>query len=263
LLIKSVPLDPLAIAGSRSLISALFLLIFLRDFRPGELKYQFGGAVFYAATVILFVVANKLTTAANVILLQYSSPIWVALIGAWFLREKVKLTDWLFIFSLIGGIFLFFMDEITLEGTRGNILAILGGLAFAGTVLHMRKLKDSSPLLMIVLGNFLAAFVCLPFYAAEARIWENLPLLLILGVFQLGLPYILYSIAIKSVHAVEATLLSSIEAILNPLWVFILLSEKPGFWSATGGAIVFITVTSYGVIAGLRKNGDEFGSDKK
>ncbi len=255
MLIKSVPLDPLAIAGSRSLISALFLLIFLRDFRTRELKYQFGGAFFYAATVILFVVANKLTTAANVILLQYSSPIWVALIGSWFLREKVKLTDWLFIFSLIGGMFLFFMDEITLDGKWGNILAILGGLAFAGTVLHMRKLKDSSPLLMIVMGNFLAAVICLPFYATEAGIGEHLPLLLILGIFQLGLPYILYSIAIKSVHAVEATLISSIEAILNPLWVFILLSEKPGFWSAIGGTIVFITVTSYGVIAALRKNG--------
>ena len=140
MLIKSVPLDPLAITGNRSLISALFLLVFLRDFRPRELKYQFGGAVFYAATVILFVVANKLTTAVNVILLQYSSPIPVALIGSWFLREKVKLKDWLFIFSLIGGIFLFFMDEITLEGTRGNILAILGGLAcFA--VFNLRDLR--------------------------------------------------------------------------------------------------------------------------
>lgn len=254
-LIKSIPLNPIAIAGSRSLISAVFLLLFLRDFRTGNLKYVIAGALCYAATVILFVAANKLTTAANAILLQYSAPIWVALIGAWFLKEKVKLTDWLFIFTMIGGIMLFFLDELTFSGRWGNVLAILGGIAFAGTVLHMRKLKDSSPLLMIVLGNLLTAAVCLPFFITTVRIGEHFWLLLALGIFQLGLPYILYSIAIKSVHAVEATLISGIEAILNPLWVFIMLNERPGFWAVAGGIIVFCTVTAYGVIAGLRKNG--------
>jgi len=261
-LIKSIPLNPIAIAGSRSLISAIFLLLFLRDFRTGNLRYVIAGAFCYAATVILFVAANKLTTAANAILLQYSAPIWVALIGAWFLKEKVKLTDWLFIFTMIGGIMLFFLDELTFSGRWGNILAILGGVAFAGTVLHMRKLKDSSPLLMIVLGNLLTAAVCLPFFPTTARFGEHLWLLLALGIFQLGLPYILYSIAIKSVHAVEATLISGIEAILNPLWVFIMLSERPGFWSIIGGIIVFCTVTAYGVIAGLReKNRLTFGTN--
>jgi len=252
-LIKSVTLNPIAIAGSRSLISAIFLSFFLRDFRTGNLKYILAGAFFYAATVILFVASNKLTTAANAILLQYSSPIWVALIGAWFLKEKVKLTDWFFIFAMIGGILLFFLDELTFDGLWGNILAILGGVAFAGTVLHMRKLKDSSPLLMIVLGNLAAAAACLPFSTESSGFGENLWLLLVLGILQLGLPYILYSIAIKSVHAVEATLISSIEAILNPLWVFILLGEKPGFWSIAGGGIVFATVTLYGVLAGRRR----------
>ncbi len=248
----------------RSLISAVFLSLFIRDIKTKNLRYVIVGALFYAATVIFFVVANKLTTAANVILLQYSAPIWVALIGAWFLKEKVKLVDWFFIFSLIGGIFLFFLDELSLSGKWGNILAILSGVAFAGTVLHMRKLKDSSPLLMIVLGNFFAAIICLPFYITTVNIGNHWLLLLILGVFQLGLPYILYSIAIKSVHAIEATLIASIEAILNPLWVFVILSERPGFWSIIGGFIVFSSVTAYGVIAGLReKNGFSLASNNK
>ncbi len=254
-LIKSVPLNPIAIAGVRSLISAVFLSLFIRDIKTKNLRYVIAGALFYAATVIFFVVANKLTTAANVILLQYSAPIWVALIGSWFLKEKVKLVDWFFIFALISGIFLFFLDELSFSGKWGNILAILSGVAFAGTVLHMRKLKDSSPLLMIVLGNFFAAIICLPFYITNVHIGEHWLLLLILGVLQLGLPYILYSIAIKSVHAIEATLIASIEAILNPLLVFVLLSERPGFWSVIGGVIVFTSVTAYGVIAGLRENG--------
>ena len=110
-LIKSIDLNPIAIAGFRSLISAIFLSLFLRDINKRNLEYVIAGALFYAATVILFVVANKLTTAANVILLQYSSPIWVALIGSWFLKEKVKLMDWFFIFTLIGGIFLFFLEK--------------------------------------------------------------------------------------------------------------------------------------------------------
>jgi len=253
-LIKSVPLNPIAIAGSRSLISALFLSLFLRDINTKKLNHVIMGAFFYAATVILFVVSNKLTTAANVILLQYSAPIWVALIGWWFLREKVKLTDWFFIIALIGGIFLFFLDELTLSGKWGNILAIMSGVAFAGTVIYMRKLKDSSPLLMIVIGNFIAALICLPFYITSVRIGDHWLILLVLGVFQLGLPYILYSIAIKSVQAIEAILITSIEAILNPLWVFIIFSEKPGLWAVIGGIIVFATVTLYGANVSLRDN---------
>ncbi len=253
-LIKSVPMNPIAIAGSRSLISAIFLSLFLRDINTSNLNYVIIGALFYAATVILFVVSNKLTTAANVILLQYSSPIWVALIGSWFLKEKVIFIDWLFIFSLIGGIFLFFFDELTLNGKWGNILAILSGVAFAGTVIYMRKLKDSSPLLMIVLGNFIAALVCLPFFITSVHVGDHWLALLVLGVFQLGLPYILYSKAIKSVLVIEAILLSSIEAILNPLWVFVLFREKPGLWAVIGGVIVFTSVTLYGIMASTREN---------
>jgi len=253
-LIKSVPLNPIAIAGSRSLISAIFLSLFLRDINTKNLNYVIVGALFYAATVILFVVSNKLTTAANVILLQYSSPIWVAVLGSWFLKEKVKLMDWVFIFALFGGIFLFFLDELTLNGKWGNILAILSGVAFAGTVLFMRKLKDSSPLFMIVLGNLFAAFICLPFFITSVRIGDHLLVLIVLGVIQLGLPYILYSIAINSVEAIEAILITSIESILNPLWVFNRFSGKPGLWAVIGGVIVFSTVTLYGVIASLRVN---------
>jgi len=253
-LIKSVPLNPIAIAGSRSLISAIFLSLFLREINTKNLNHVIMGGFFYAATVILFVVSNKLTTAANVILLQYSAPIWVALIGWWFLREKAKLTDWFFIIALIGGIFLFFLDELTLNGKWGNILAIMSGVAFAGTVIYMRKLKDSSPLLMIVIGNFIAALICLPFFITSVHVSEHMLPLLALGVFQLGLPYILYSMAIKSVLAIEAILIASIEAILNPLWVFIIFSEKPGLWAVIGGVIVFCTVTLYGVLTSLRDN---------
>ena len=257
LLIKSIDLNPIAIAGYRSLISAIFLSLFLRGTKLGNLKSVFAGAFFYAATVILFVVSNKMTTAANVILLQYSAPVWAALIGARFLKETVKLRDWFFILAMIAGIFLFFFDELSFDGWWGNILAILSGISFAGTVVFMRSLKDSSPLVMVFLGNILAAVACIPFSAGLIRFEEHLPLLLVLGIFQLGLPYILYSIAVKSVHAVEATLIASIEAILNPLWVFLLLSERPGFWSLIGGVLVFTTVTAYGVITGSEKTEKE------
>ena len=253
LLIKSIDLDPISIAGYRSLISAIFLSLFLRNINRKNLRHVIAGAFFYAATVILFVVSNKMTTAANVILLQYSAPVWAALAGSWILREKVNLRDWLFIFALIAGIFLFFLDDLTFDGKWGNILAIFSGISFAGTVIFMRKLKDSSPLGMIILGNFLAALACLPFSTTAIHPLEHLPLLLVLGVFQLALPYILYSMAIKSVHAVEATLIASIEAIMNPLWVFLMLSERPGFWALVGGSVVFTTVTVYGVITGSRK----------
>jgi drug/metabolite transporter (DMT)-like permease len=199
--------------------------------------------------VILFVSANKLTTAANAILLQYTSPIYVALFGTWFLGERATWLDWTTVFMVIGGMVLFFLDDLTTGGFWGNIYAISSGMTFACFILLMRKQKSDSPMESVLLGNILTALVGFPFMfqtAPNASSWAGL---ILLGVFQTGLSYALYSTAIKHVAAVEAILIQTVEAILNPVWVFLLMGEMPGPWAFLGGFIVLVSVTARCVVA--------------
>lgn len=251
-LIKWVSWNPIAIAGMRSGIASLLILAILR--RP-NLTWswpQIGGAVAYAATVILFVVSNKLTTAANAILLQYTAPIYVALFGVWFLKEKTNWLDWLTIFFVLSGMGLFFMDDFTAGGLWGNICAILSGLAFAALVLCMRKQKDGSPLESVLLGNILTALISIPFMLQSMPSVSSWIGLIILGIFQLGLSYVFYSIAIKHVTALEAILIPVVEPILNPIWVFLVMGETPGQWAFIGGLIVLCSITARCVVSTLR-----------
>lgn len=260
LLIKLINWNPIAIAGVRSAIAALLILIVIRKPKITWSFNQIGGAIAYAGTVILFVMANKMTTAANAILLQYTAPVYVAIFGAWFLKEKVKWIDWVTIFFVIGGMLLFFIDRVSAGGLAGNIIAIISGIFFAGTAMFMRKQKNESPLESIFLGNVLTALICSPFMFGsmpDASSWAGL---LILGIVQLGISYILYSIAIKNVTALEAVLVPVIEPILNPIWVLIVMGEKPGVWSLVGGFIVLFFITARCVIATLKETGKGDGS---
>lgn len=254
ILIKWVEWNPVAIAGMRSGIAALLILTILRRPKLNWSVPQIGGAIAYAGTVILFVMANKLTTAANAILLQYTAPIYVALFGAWFLKERTSWLDWATIFCVLGGMVLFFLDDVSGGGLLGNILAVCSGLCFAALVLFMRKQKDESPMESVFWGNILTALIGLPFMFGSMPSASSWVGLLFLGVFQLGLSYILYSIAIKQVRALEAILIPVIEPILNPIWVFLLIGETPGPWALVGGIIVIISVTSRCIISTFKNS---------
>jgi len=253
LLIKLVAWNPMAIAGTRSAIAALVILAFRRNMKFNWGFAQLGGAFCYAGTVILFVSGTKLTTAANAILLQYTAPIYVAILSYWFLKERIARSDLFTIAAAFGGMTLFFLDDLSKGGFWGNILAILSGIAFAGTALFLRKQKDSSPLESVFLGNILTLLIGLPFMSGPgpgATGWLGLGLL---GIFQLGISYILYAEAIKHVTALEGILIPILEPVLNPVWVFLLLGEKPGKWAAFGGIIVLVSVTLR-CVAALKQN---------
>jgi drug/metabolite transporter (DMT)-like permease len=247
-LIKLIVWNPLAIAGMRSAIAGLFIFIFLRKPKISFSKVQIACAIAYACTTTGFVVGNKLTTAANVILLQYTAPIYVALFGSWFLNERAHLFDWVVILICMGGMALFFLDELTFGGLWGNVISIFSGITFAAMILLMRKQKSGAPLESILLGNILLALVMLPFMfesMSDTRSWIGLGLL---GTFQLGLSYVLYSIAIKQVTALEGVLVPVVEPVLNPVWVFLLVGERPGLWAITGGIIIFVTISIRSII---------------
>lgn len=241
--IKAVNASPLAIAGVRSVISALLILITIRKPKFSWSAPQIGAAFAYAATLLLFVVATKLTTSANAILIQYSAPIYAAFLGAWILKEKLRPIDVITIFVVLGGIFLFFIDSISFDGFLGNLLAAISGLTFGSFAVLMRMQKEGSPIESVLLGNIIVAVVGMPFLSLQMPDTKGWAYLVIMGILQLGLPYILYSKAIKHVTALEATLIPVIEPILNPVWVFLLVGEAPGKWAVIGGIIVIAAVT--------------------
>jgi len=254
LLIKLVSWNPVAISGLRSLIAMMVIAAYLRSPRFTWTLPQIGGAIAYAVTVTLFVAATKLTTAANAILLQYTAPIYVAFLSAWVLGERAQWYDWLTILVIIGGMVLFFLDHLAPGNFLGNIFAVLSGVSFASFVLFMRKQRNESPVETVLLGNLLSGLIGLPF------MFESMPGLLswvglvFLGVVQLGLSNVLYSKAIKHVTALEAILIPGIEPILNPVWVFLFLGERPGQWALIGGFIVLISVTLRSLIAIRRRD---------
>jgi len=254
ILIKMVHWHPMAIAGIRSAIAAVLIRIVFRKMSFTWSFDQVGGAVAYACTVLSFVVANKMTTAANVILLQYTAPIHAALFGAWFLGERASRLDWATILFALAGMALFFLDDLTTAGFWGNIVALGSGLSYGWLALFLRRQKSGSPMESVFLGNVLAALAGVPFMFGSVPGTSDWIGLVLLGVVQLGLPYILYAIAIRHVSAVESLLIPMIEPVLNPLWAFLFLAEVPGRMSLLGGIVILGSVTARGTIPLLRAN---------
>lgn len=254
-MIKAIPWSPLAVASSRGLIAAVFLIATNRALHFHFSRVQVLAAASYAACTLIFCVATKLTTAANAILLQYTAPVWVALLSAWFLREPTTRADWITILAVLGGIGVFFADGLEAGHLVGNILGALSGLGFAVTTLALRKQKDGSPVESIIMGNLLAFVVGLPWLLRAPGLsplgWGALG---VLGIVQLGFSYWLYARAIKHVTALEAVLIPVIEPILNPVWVLLAMHEKPSPLALVGGVIVLGAVTLRAV-ASVRARG--------
>lgn len=254
LLIKLVNWNPLAIAAGRSFISALLMLVYVRKPKFNWNRDQLLAAFFYFGTVTLFVTANKLTTAANAILLQYGAPIYVAIFAPLVLKEKTKTADWITITFALFGMTLFFLDKLEIRNLLGIVIAIASGVSFALYIIFMRKQKDASPIESTLLGNILTALVGFPFIFNQSFDFRNVLGIVLLGTVQLGFSYILYSIAIKYVEALEAILIPIIEPILNPIWVFLAFGERPGNWALIGGSVVLASVTFRYLLPSLVRN---------
>ncbi len=252
MLIKQSSLGALAIVGGRSAIAALVLWAFVRRPHWTWSVPQVGGALAYLVMVVLFVQATQLTSAANAILLQYTAPIWVALFSFWFLGERLRRSDYVAIGAIFVGMALFFGDALSPAVMLGKVLAVLAGVALAWMTLFMRKQKDGSTLETVLLGNLLAAGVGLPFLLTAQVQPQDWAIIGFLGVFQLGLPFLLYAVAIRSLSAIETILISCLEPILNPILVFAVIGETPGPMALLGGVIVMAAVLMRG-LAGMRR----------
>ncbi len=249
--IKLCGLSGWQIAGARSLVAGAFLLLLVREARRLPSLRAAVVAVAYAFTVVLFVVATKLTTAANAIFIQDTAPLWVLLLSPWLLREHPTRGELLAIPVYGLGLGLFFLDELSAGQVAGNLVALASGVAFAFSIIGLRRLRHESPS-ALVWGNLVAAAIALPLWpTGPAPRALDLGLVAYLGVFQLGLAYYCFSRGLERTPAVEASLLVLLEPVLNPIWTFLLAGERPGPWAIAGGAVVLAATAWRTVVPAL------------
>ena len=249
IILKFIDMPSMAIAGSRAIFSAAVVWLYVRKPRFTYSKAQISGAICYSSMVILFIVANKLTTAANAIILQFTAPIWVAILGAMILKEKPRWYDIIAIIFTGAGMLLFFLDDMGGGSLVGNLVAVISGVALAGVTISLRFQKDGSPVETTLLGHLITIAIGVPFIVGATFNLQNIIGIFLLGTFQLGLAYIFYSLAIKHLTAMETILIMVLEPILNPIWVFLYNGEKPGFMSFLGGIIVVGTIVWRGFVS--------------
>lgn len=247
LLIKFIPWDAMTIVCIRSALAALVMIVYMRRVHITFSRPVIMGALSMSATTVLFVFANKLTTAANAIVLQYSAPIFVVLISIIFFKKRLRALDIIAALVVFIGMGLFFFDQLKADAMLGNILACVSGVTFAGVFL-MNKAPGAKPEEAVLLGHLINAAAGLPFAIThvtfEPAAWGYIALL---GIFQLGISYVLFSIGIKHTPPITASLLATFEPLLNPVWVLLNTGEAPGFWALVGGVVVIATVVVYNI----------------
>lgn len=253
LLIKLIDLHPMATAGGRSLIAAVVIWALARPFSGRFTRGQVIGALTYAGTVTFFVLATKTTTAANAILLQYTAPVYAALMSHRMLGERITGIDWVSIVVVLFGMALFFFDGLTSGGALGDLYAVISGVFFALCVVLLRRERHGSPFSIVLLGNLMTALIGLPFMIQQPPTGNDLLLLIPLGVLQLGLGYVFFVRGVRHVSAIEGTLIPVIEPLLNPIWVALFHGERPTILAVIGGAIVVASVTVRGIYKASRE----------
>lgn len=257
LCIKVIPWGGMAINGARTAIALVVVGGYLiwTHHRVRFSMSIFIGALSVCGTNILFSIANKLTTAANTIVLQFTAPIFVLLFSVLFFRKRPSRLDIAACILVLGGVALFFVDSLSAGGTLGNILALLSGVTYAGVFL-MNALPGSDPISSVFWGQVISAAVGLPFVAGEHDFSPPaMTALIILGVFQVGVAYIMLTEGLKTTPPVTASLISGIEPVLNPILVAVFCHELIGPLSLTGAAIVVGGVVGYNVLL-ARQSGE-------
>jgi drug/metabolite transporter (DMT)-like permease len=237
------------VSGLRTAIAAITFLAIVPAARriPSWREWLVGCA--YAGSLVFYTLGNKRTTAANAIFLQSTAPLYILLLGPWLLREKIRRRDLVFLATAAAGLSLFFLDIGAPQATApepflGNLFSLASGLCWAFSLVGLRWLGARGQNVSAVLaGNAIAFLICSPFLlrgdppltAASAQDWAVVAWL---GVFQVGIAYVLLTAALRRLPAFEASVLLLLEPVLNPLWTWIVHGEKPGAWALLGGAIL-------------------------
>ena len=245
--IKLVPWNAFAVASMRSLVAGAVIALYMaaKRYRFRLSRRALIAGMLEGGVYLCFVCANKLTTAANAIVLQFTSPVFIVLYSALFFGEKIKKSDLTVVLFTLVGIALFFFDQLLGGYILGNCVAILAGMIMAGMFMAIGSLKGEEKFSAVLIGQIFAFLVGLPFCFGGRIVPSATAILsvLVLGVFQLGISYILYAKSAEYCPPLACGLLGALEPLLNPVWVFLFNGERPGLFALIGAVIVVGAIT--------------------
>jgi drug/metabolite transporter (DMT)-like permease len=254
LFIKATHLSALELSFGRSLLGAITIAIFTRREGFGINRVSAITSVLYAALLILFVLATKLTTAANAIFLQYTAPVYVLLLEPLFYKEKFRGRDFVTVAACLVGMSLFFVGKLRPQDVSGNLLALASGVCFALFFLLLRhsKARNVNRASSAIYGNLISVLICAPaFFGAVRRgiSAQDFACIAYLGIVQIGIAYVLFTLAMaRGARSLDAGIIGYVEPVLNPVWVFLLLGERPSNWAIVGGAIIIASVIQHTLV---------------
>ena len=248
-LIKLIPWNAMIISGGRSALAVGVMLLYMRvsGAKLRFNRYSVSSGLLMTGLMFSFVISNKLTTAANAIVLEYTSPVLILVFSAAFLKQKFRTPDLIAVVAVFFGISLFFFDRLTPGHLAGNCVALLSGVFCAAGYIICGRADTDSRLSGILFSHVATAAVGLPFAAVFPPKITAVSVLsmLALGVFQIGVSYIFYALALRNCPPLACSLIGAVEPLLNPVWVFLLDGEAPGAFALLGGAIVLVSVTGW------------------
>jgi drug/metabolite transporter, DME family len=257
LFIKWTTISGLALSFGRSLCAAITVAIFTRHEGFGLNRITALTSVVYAALLILFVLATKETTAANAIFLQYTAPVYVLILEPLIYKEKFRRRDLIVVIACVLGMSLFFVGKLQPKDVTGNLLALASGFCFACYFLLLRhsKAREVNRASSVIYGNLLVVLVCAPAGLQVIGQMDRFDVFAVmyLGVVQIGVAYTLFTVAMaRGVRSLDAGIVGYIEPLLNPIWVFLAIGERPTKWALIGGGIILTAVMVHTLIEARR-----------
>lgn len=248
--IKLVDFHPIVTNSARCIFTALTLFLYsrLKKERIAVNRETIVGGLLMTSMMVVAACAFRMTTAANAIILQYVSPVYVLLISVLFFKQKLKSKDVLVVVFSILGVALFFIDKVEAGNFWGNILAVFVGVLFALSFIYNNH-TTQNPLHIIFFACVFSTLAGIPFYFVYPPHFTlaSGTAIVAMGVINLGIPYILYSMSIQRCSALTASIATMVEPILTPVWALLLVHEKPGQFALYGAILVLLTIGLYSI----------------
>lgn len=250
LFIKLSALSSFELSFWRSLFAAITVAIWTRREGFGINGLTALASVLYAALLLLFVIANRHTTAANAIFLQYTAPVYILIFEPLIYKERFRRADLITVVVCVAGMSLFFLGDLKPGELLGNLTALVSGVCFAFYFLLLRheRLREVNRASSVIYGNLLLVLFTAPMGLAtvDSLGGRELSIVLYLGVVQIGLAYALFTLGMaRGVRSLDAGIVAYIEPVLNPLWVILFMGERPSRWALMGGAIIITAVVAH------------------
>lgn len=257
ILIKLIDMNPLCITGFRSFFAALTVLAYMLITKKRFIfnKTSFLTGLILSGSFFCIIGANKYTTAANAVVLQFTNPIFILIISVLFLKMKISRKDIITLFFVLLGIVLSFCEDMNGGGLFGNILGIFAGLFLALLFIFCGGSGGSEKITGILTGHIISSTIGLSFlpFTQNTLDYTTFFYLFLLGVFQIGLAYIFFSLASGKCSPLACSIISVIEPVFNPVWVFLFAGEIPGPIALCGFAIIVVSITLWSVIGTKEK----------